>query len=355
MSYYIVLTKQIAKTIQVDSRQQAERPQTDLKLLAEILNASFIVQPSLAIRVRDYFQAILNSTPENWAFARYVVTQLKPGDIVFCPGEEIGVPLAKVLQSQMPKVKIIVWFHRITGPKSRLMLKIFKIRSWVDLAVVSSKSNRQFLLDYLKFKKEKVLFWRHPTDCNFFVPEDNAPNQTPSFIVSVGIEQRDYRLLAAATSQLNTKVKVAGFSQFQSRNAKCFPQVMPANMSNKRYSLPELIQLYHKADLIVIPLQENPTAAGVTALLEAMACQKPIICTRTRGLAPYLQDDQAILTVQPGNVVDLKKAIKFLLDNPDYAQEMAKKACQLVNQEHNLARQVPVLADFIKTEPTHYP
>jgi len=350
LSYYIVLTRQIAKTVQVDSEKKPDRPQTDMKLLANSLGASFIVQPSLPIGVSDYLQGKFHSTPENWAFARYVVAQLKPGDVVFCPGEEIGVPLAKVCQSQVPKFKIIVWFHRITGLKSRLALKIFRICSLVDLAVVSSESNKQFLLDFLNFKQKQVLFWRHPTDCNFFVPKNTTSERSHSCIASVGLEQRDYRLLAAATEQLNVEVKVAGFSQFQSRNAKCFPPVMPANMSNKWYGLSELLQLYHDADIVVIPLQDNPSAAGITTLLEAMACQKPIICTRTRGLAPYLQDDQAIVTVKPGNLADLKKAIKFLLDNPDYAQAMAKKAYKLVNQEHNLANQVPVLANFIKTK-----
>ena len=348
MNYYIVLTSKIALGVREATRQK-QLPRKDLNLLAQKLNAFFIEQQSHSIESRDRIFAKLSSIPPNWAFARFIASQLKEDDVVFCPGEEIGIPLAAIYSNKKKKPKIIVWFHRITGLRSRLALKVFNVANIVDAAVVSSRANHKFLEQYLNFADNRVLFWRHPIDCGYFTPKTASGNNHRPLIVSAGLEQRDYRLLASATRSLDVDVKVAGFSQFQSRVAKSFPRILPINMTNKKYQWSELVSLYYDADLIVIPLKENNSAAGVSVLLEAMACQKPIICVRTKGLTDYLTDEQAVMTVKPGDKTDLQKAILSLLNNPQEAQSRAKKAYQLVWKKHNLDSQVDVLAKFIQT------
>ena len=194
-----------------------------------------------------------------------------------------------------------------------------------------------------------VLFWWYSVDSNYFTPGFASSNKTKPIIASIGLEQRDYRLLAAAIKELDVDVKVAGFSQFQSRVAKSFPKVMPNNMTNRKYRCSELIELYHDADVIVIPLQENYGAAGVTVLLEAMSCKKPIVCVRTTGLADYLTDEKIIMTTQPGDVAGLQKAIVYLLNNPEEAKLRGQRAYDLVWQRHNMENQIAILTQFIRT------
>ena len=236
--------------------------------------------------------------------------------------------------------------------RTRLALKLFNIDNSVDLAVVSSNSNKKFLQDYLKLSENRVLFWRHAADCNYFKSyfktANSANNKIKPIIASVGLEKRDYRLLASATEKLEVDVKVAGFSQFQSRVAKSFPEVLPKNMTNRKYEWFDLLQLYYDADIVVIPLKENKSAAGITTLLEAMACKKPIICVRTQGLAEYLTDEEAVITVKPGDILGLKAAILYLLNNPEEAKLRGDRAYKLVWSRHNLDSQVEVLAEFIK-------
>ena len=50
-------------------------------------------------------------------------------------------------------------------------------------------------------------------------------------IVSVGLEQRDYRTLAAATADMDVDVKISGFSEDAEVLQRSFPDVLPANMS----------------------------------------------------------------------------------------------------------------------------
>lgn len=352
LNYYIILTNIHAKRINEQCSPQSTLPKSDLLLLAESLGASFIEQYDCPVKPIDRIRAQLSSTPENWAFARAIASQLNPDDIVFCPGEEIGIPLVNVCGAKQERPKIIVWFHRITGLRSRLALKLFRIGQLVDLAVVSSRPNQIFLENHLNLTDEQILFWWHPINIDYFASKmssaSSANNPRP-LVVSCGLEQRDYKLLAAATSELDLDVKVAGFSQFQSVVAKNFPQVMPENMSNKQYSLPELVKLYNDADVMVVCLKQNNGTSGVTVLLEAMACRKPVVCTRTKGLNDYLDDEQAITTIEPGDVIGLQKAILYLLDHPEEAQQRAERAYQLVHQRNNLEQQVDVLVQFIRT------
>ena len=348
MKYYIILTSLTAKRIEREQAASQMLPRSDLSLLSWHLNASFLTPPSLTISFTDRILGKLYSTAENWAYARYLSSCLRSDDIVFCPGEEIGIPLARICHAKKEKPKIIVWFHRIVGLRTRIILKFGKILDAVNLSVVSSRPNRDFLHSYLKIKSDRILFWWHPIDSNYFVPGSASSYKKRPIIASIGLEQRDYRLLAAATAKLDIDVRVAGFSQFQSRIAKSFPKVMPDNMTNKKYQSSELMQLYYDADLIVVPLKENNGAAGITALLEAMSCKKPVVCVRSKGLADFL-DKTAVKIVEPGDIAGLQDAILYLLNNPQEANLMAQKAYELIEQKHNLDDQVEVLANFIRT------
>ncbi len=354
LKYHIVLTRVHAERIRKESLVTTELPQSDLSLLAQRLGASFITpEEAYPIKPIDKIRAKLAGTPENWAYARAIASKLKPDDLVFCPGEEIGIPLACVCGARAQRPKIIVWFHRITGLRTRVALKLLNIGRLVDLAVVSSRPNQIFLQNHLHLTDEQVLFWWHPINIDYFVSKiaavNHHGNKSRPLIASVGLERRDYNQLAAATAKLDLEVKVAGFSQFQSRVAKNFPSVLPENMSNKKYSLPELLQLYADADLVAICLKENDGTSGVTVLLEAMACRKPIVCTRTRGLSDYLDDEQAIMTIQPGDVAGLQKAILYLLNNPQEAEYRAERAFRLAMKRCHVSSQVDVLEKFIRT------
>ena len=349
--YHIVLTRINAERIEKELSKQFDLPRTDLSLLARNLNASFIKQQDEPIKLIDRFNAKVFSTPENWAFARSIAARLTTNDVVFCPGEEIGIPLAAICNRKRKRPKILVWFHRITGLRTRVALKLFNIAKTVDLFLVSNSTNQNFLKNYLNLSKKKILFLWHPIDEEYFRSQtkDIHKQKLRPVLMSLGLEYRDYKLLASATANLDLDVKIAGFSQFQSRTAKYLPKVMPQNMGNQKYSWSELLALYRKADMVVICLKENTAAAGVTVLLEAMCCKKPIICTSTEGIEDYLDDELAIISTKPGDAKELRQAILYLLDNPKEAQQRTERALQLVKKRHSLDRQVEVLAQFIRT------
>ncbi|MEG4149392.1 glycosyltransferase [Microcoleus sp. Pol12B5] len=84
---------------------------------------------------------------------------------------------------------------------------------------------------------------------------------------------------------------------------------MPENMSRKFYEWPDLVQLYRDADVIAVCLVDNKYAAGVQVLLEAMACKRPVVITRTQGIVDYLAAPHIAKVVDVGEAEGLREAI----------------------------------------------
>lgn len=125
---------------------------------------------------------------------------------------------------------------------------------------------------------------------------------------------------------------------------KAFPETLPANMSHKFYSWPDLVQLYRDADLVAVTLTENKFCAGLTSMLEAMACQRPVVVTKTQGLADYLAHPGIATVVNSGDAIGLREAIEKLLNNPQEAQAQARRGYKLAIEEHNSEYYIEVLA-----------
>lgn len=349
MRHHIALKKVIdLKFIEKES-QAGQKPRYDIGVLGQRLGATFDMSKSHPVSIQDKLRSKIAGASETWAFAGALADRVSQDDLIFCPSEDIGIPVATLCGAKQDRPKIAVFLHNIHRPRGRIALKLFRLAERVDLFIVNSRSMLNFLRHYSNIPDSRVHFIWHPIDCNFFTPGLSSPNKTRPIIASVGLEKRDYRLLATATEKLDVDVKAAGFSQFFSRVPQNFPKIMPANMSNRFYQLPELVQLYRDADVVTVCIEQNPAAYGVTALLEAMACGRPIVATRTEGLAEYFSDPDAMITVEPGDHLGLQKAIIHLLNNPEEAKERGQRACQLVRERHNLNKFAEDLAQSLES------
>jgi glycosyltransferase involved in cell wall biosynthesis len=86
-----------------------------------------------------------------------------------------------------------------------------------------------------------------------------------------------------------------------------------------------------------MPLENVSFQAGVTAILEAMAMEKAVICSRTPGQTDVVKEGETGLYVPPGDPVALRLAIENLLDNPDRAKSMGKNGRCLVEEQMSLS------------------
>jgi glycosyltransferase involved in cell wall biosynthesis len=284
----------------------------------------------------DRLRAKLVNSPEQWALARNLADRLTANDVVYCTGEDIGLPLATCCNAKnLPR--IVMFLHAGHKVRNRLLLAMGNGGKKIALFVTNCEAQVRFLLE-LGVEIDRIHFLLEQTDTTFFSPGSNAPqSRLPTarpIIASVGLEFRDYRTLAAATFDLDVDVRISGFSKDVAAMAQSFPEVMPDNMDRCFYSWPDLAQLYRDADLVVVSLFPADGTSGVTTLLEAMACRCPVIATETIGLVDYLNEPGTVTTVPMGDVDRLRTAIKTLLADRGAADRQAEAGYQRVQRDH---------------------
>ena len=327
--------------------EAGQRPRHGMWLLSQKLQAQIHQPKDLSVAPLDRLRAKIIRSPESWALARMLASQLNAEDCVFCTSESGGLQLVAACGDQRDRPKIAVFTHNLDRPRGRVALKLWWAADRADLFLACSRLQTDFLQQYLNIPPVKASFiWDH-TDTQFFTPGAPAAAKKRPQIVSVGLEQRDYRTLAAATADLDVDTRISGFSQDASALSKAFPEQMPANMSRQFYAWPDLLKLYRSADVVVISLYENRYAAGVQVLMEAMACQRPVVVTATAGLQDYL-DEKAMTIVQPGNSQQLRQAILQLLEQPADALSKAQQGYEIAQQRHRMERYIEDISHHLQ-------
>ncbi len=167
-------------------------------------------------------------------------------------------------------------------------------------------------------------------------------------ICSAGLEFRDYPTLVEAVRGLPVQVVIAAASPWSKRQPARLDAVLPDNVTIRAFSQYDLRHLYALSQIVVMPLEPVNFQAGVTAILEAMAMGKSVICTRTPGQTDVIDDGRTGRYVPPGDPTALRAAIVDLLDHPAEAEAMGRRARQKVEERFNLEHYVRRLTPLVR-------
>lgn len=102
----------------------------------------------------------------------------------------------------------------------------------------------------------------------------------------------------------------------------------------------DLIKYYNTCDIFIMPSKtERPDVEGFgLVFLEANACEKPVIGSKSGGIPSAVIHEQTGLLVEEQNPHELAQAVKRLLNNPEFARELGKKGRNRVLKEANWDR-----------------
>jgi glycosyltransferase involved in cell wall biosynthesis len=161
-------------------------------------------------------------------------------------------------------------------------------------------------------------------------------------ICAVGREMRDYATLVEAIRDWNVpchiaaKVDIGKTDPWMTdlRDADKLPPHI--TLGTKPY--PELRDLYARSRFVILPLYPTDTDNGVTAMTEAMAMGKAVICTKVDGQRDVLVDGVNGIFVPPRDPAALRKAIEYLWSHPEECDRMGREGRKRVEQFHTLER-----------------
>ena len=196
-----------------------------------------------------------------------------------------------------------------------------------------------------------MLFTPFMVDDRFFSPDKVEPkSRTRPLICAVGLERRDYPTLLKAVDGLELDVVIAAASPWSKRKDTTAGERIPPNVTVSKFDQSALRQLYAEARFVVMPLEAVDFQAGVTAILEAMAMGKAVICSRVPGQTDVIVDGENGCYVTAGDPDALREEILRLLEQPEEAIRLGsngRKMVRLMNIEHYVDR----LKDFLDKAP----
>ncbi len=146
-------------------------------------------------------------------------------------------------------------------------------------------------------------------DVDFWTPA--ASGGAGDYVLAVGNDaRRDYATLVEAVRGSDEAVKILTNREL--------PSNLPENVEHVRGSWhrpavsdTELRELYRGARLVVVPLEESLQPSGQSVALQAMACGKTVVLSRTRGLwtGEDFVDGQHVRLVPAGDADALRLAL----------------------------------------------
>lgn len=174
------------------------------------------------------------------------------------------------------------------------------------------------------------------------------------FFFACGKTNRDYAPVLRAARDIPAPIHLVVHSAYLEGH-DIAPNVQvgqgsPDGMTDRGISYPELLSRYfHRALAVLIPLKPiQDDTAGMTNLLEAMACGLPVIMTRSGSLDLDVEKLGIGLYVAPGDADGWHKACTWMLAHPAEARAMGDRARQLVETHYNTRRLGADLARLFK-------
>ena len=87
-------------------------------------------------------------------------------------------------------------------------------------------------------------------------------------------------------------------------------------------------EAFRSAAVVVVPVKDVPQPSGQSVTLQASACGRPVVLTRTRGLwdPEALRDGENVLLVPPADPDALAEAVNRVLADPSTAESLGRSA-----------------------------
>lgn len=256
--------------------------------------------------------------------------------------EGLALPLAFADAGRTPHVALV---HHALRRRTRVFQHTTGFLQHIDRIVVLARSQERYLREEMKIPSERLRFVYDKVDHHFWIPGGGPSDGS---VLSVGAERRDYQTLMAAVGTLGVPTVVVASSLWNDADHR-FAADAPASVAVRSgLSFVVLRELYDRAAVVVVPLQPGLRyAAGVNAVLEAMAMGKALIVSATPGIVDYVEDGLTARLVPPSDPSRLRAVVSELLSDHRQRAALGARARSVIDGGRNLDGFVRALAQTV--------
>lgn len=281
----------------------------------------------------------------SWGLAWLGLSRRNEFDHIYATGEDVGIPLAIFLSAARIRGKLTVVIHNGGTPKRLRILRALGHRAYRNVICLCAAQER--VLRELAGLPAKVVL-RLPlwTDHHFYKASEPVAGD---YVLSVGMESRDYPTLraAAATLPYRFHVVASGWSP-GAGYGRASGIAEGENITIERgIETARLRELYAGCRFVVVPLRRVTYAAGVTGIVEGMAMGKAVIASASPGIIDYTNDGVSGRVVPVGDAAALRAAIVELWEDPERVARMGRFNREWVEREINMDAYVEKVARLL--------
>jgi glycosyltransferase involved in cell wall biosynthesis len=260
--------------------------------------------------------------------ARSLLKEAHAADCIVVVEEFLAAGLgfwALLRQAKVPIISIrsrLSWLAPSTGLARMIIGTLFRQAHNVVISPVEADvAQSRFSL-----KSQHLSFHTFGVDGQFWTPGTAARE----FVLCVGDSFRDYGTLLRAAEKIDAPVLVV--------SGQKLPESLPPNVTVRTGSWrkeclsdEELRDLYWRAICVVVPLEDHPMPIGQSVCLQALACAKAVVMTRTAGLwSQNLKDGINLLMVDPQDGCGLATQVNRLRLDPTLASRLGQAGRETV-------------------------
>lgn len=293
-------------------------------------------------------------------YTHYLVKFLQKKQITHLLAE-YGITGVRVMRAcQKTNVNLVVHFHGFDASNRAVLQKfrpyyqeMFRIAKKI---VVVSEDMKKNLMN-IDLPEYKILNIPYGIDPNLFSEKNTCSNN--KIVISVG------RLTLKKSPMLNiqafnevlkvfpdAQLWIVGDGELRQK-AKNLVKTLDIE-KNVRFwgyqTSAQIVQLLHKADVFIqhsITEARGDTEGTPNTVLEASCVGLPVVSTFHAGIKEAVAHGETGFLVQEGDYLSMAQHIIYLLENPEIAQEMGKKARSKILKEYNLSLQIEKLRQAI--------
>lgn len=217
----------------------------------------------------------------------------------------------------------------------------------LDLSFFFGPADREEAIRRYGLARERTYLFRFGVDTDFWCP---GPANLPEadFVFAAGSDpKRDYDCLMAVP--LDVPLRILTRRRVPGAEARSKVRIFRGSYHDMAVTDLVLRDLYRAAEVVVVPVRDVFQPSGYSVTLQAMACGKPVILSRIKGLWDPEVFDSGIncILVEPGNQDDMARAIQRLIDDPHLRIRIGAAARETALKSFNLERMNRGLEEMI--------
>jgi hypothetical protein len=218
--------------------------------------------------------------------------------------------------------------------------------SGLDHLFFLGEADRQEAIRRFEIPERKTSLLLFGVDTDFWCPGGGEPADR---VLSVGSDpKRDYATLLAAP--VSVPLRILTRLNLKAPRGRADIEIIRGSYHNVAVTDTVLRDLYREAAIVVVPVRDVFQPSGCSVTLQAMACGKPVVLSRIKGLwdPDVFVSGENCLLVEPENPRALAEAISDLRRDPALRKRMGDAARATAARSFALQRMNESLAALVE-------